>query len=165
DGGSFYLNVTVTDSSGRPVFPHGRMTGRTAAVTLHWGPDGRKLAELSEVGVPDGLNVWDRAPVPHDQRFVLVPSLRRLVVLPAENDRLLVYKFDPDEVLARSGADYLLVDCPPPPEPAVRGRAFTHFVNVRSKKGGAAVKLDAGPPGLTVSPKGRIDWAVPADFA
>jgi len=36
---------------------------------------------------------------------------------------------------------------------------------VKSRKGGVKVKLESGPPGMTVSGQGRVSWKVPADFA
>jgi hypothetical protein len=33
---------------------------------------------------------------------------------------------------------------------------------VRSKRGGVRFKLDSGPDGMTLSPKGQLTWAVPA---
>jgi hypothetical protein len=38
-----------------------------------------------------------------------------------------------------------------------------HQVEARSSKGGVRFELTSGPPGLTVSPAGELNWRVPLD--
>ena len=35
---------------------------------------------------------------------------------------------------------------------------------MKSKKGGLRFQLDSGPPGMTVSPEGRVTWNVPRGY-
>lgn len=152
EGGSVYVNLTL----GRHDPPEPR------SLCVRWA-DGQKVADM--VGVPlDKLDVWDRELIGNDLRFSLIPSAKVLVVLAPTNDKLQLYPFDLDAALEKSGKDYLLVE-PLPPTPAVRGETFAQALAVRSKKGGVKVKLESGPAGMTVTPEGRFEWAVPGDFA
>jgi predicted Zn finger-like uncharacterized protein len=157
EGEMFYLCVNV------PGFPHGddKQSGK---LYLHVAGEDRPLAALPQVEVPAGLNTWGREPFGADKRFFLIPSAKLLVVLPATQDRLLVYRVDIDELLAKADSDYLVV-LSRPPATAKPGDAFSYQMNVKSKKGGVKCKLESGPKGMEVSVTGLIKWAVPADFA
>jgi hypothetical protein len=52
-----------------------------------------------------------------------------------------------------------------PPAEAAAGSAFRYAPVVRSKKGGARVKLESGPDGMRLGADGAVAWAVPADAA
>src|SRR5262249_2260870 len=41
---------------------------------------------------------------------------------------------------------------------------YSYPVEVKSKKGSAKFRLDAGPPGMQVTNDGRVQWDVPLDF-
>ena len=99
----------------------------------------------------------------HDQRVHLFPEAGRLVTIPASNDQLMLYPFNQDDLLAKSGTDYLLVASDPPTE-AAKGSGFTYTPAIKSKKGGATVKIESGPAGMTAA-GGKVVWNVPADFA
>jgi hypothetical protein len=159
EGASLYLNITFGQAAGSGPRPGAK--GGTLAV--HWAADGRKLADLPDVNVGE-ISAVDRELIGNDQRFMLVPSAKLLVVLPPANDKLLLYPFDLDAVLDKSGKDYLLVEAPPVAA-AVRGGAFAQTMLIKSKKGGVKAKVETGPDGLTVSPDGKIAWNVPKDFA
>lgn len=156
EGADLYLNVTLPAP--------GAVRDTKAKVGVHWAADGRALADLPDVSVPANVNHFDRETIGADQRLMLIPSAGVLVALGPTDDRLLLYRFDLDALLDKTGKDYLLVSSPPP-APAVRGRSLAHQLTFKSKKGGVKVKLDGGPDGMTVSPDGKLAWAVPADFA
>ena len=78
------------------------------------------------------------------------------------NDRLVLYRFDPEAALEKSGINYFLVTSRPPAH-AARGAEFRYQVTVLSKKGGVKYKLESAPKGMTVSEGGLVRWAVPAD--
>jgi hypothetical protein len=152
-GASLYLHAT---------FEPGFGAKRSAKLAVHWGSSGEKLADLN---IPLGeFNQWDREAIGNDQRYMLLPANKSLVVFPETNDKLVVYPFDLDAILAKSGKDFLLVDSPPGVA-AVRGQQFIHNLTIKSKKGGVKVKLESGPPGLIVSNDGKVSWAVPKNFA
>jgi hypothetical protein len=158
EGETFYLCIDV------PGFPHGDRSGKTGNLFLHVAGEDRPLAALSQVEVPAGLNTWGREPFGTDKRFFLIPSAKLLVVLPATQDRLVVYRVDIDELLSKADHDYLVV-LSRPPATARRGEAYSYQMNVKSKKGGVKYKLDSGPKGMEVSATGLLKWPVPADFA
>jgi predicted Zn finger-like uncharacterized protein len=157
EGEGFYLCINV------PGFPHGG-DATAGRLYLHLTGDDRPVAELTAVEVPRGLNTWGREKFGVDKRFYLIPSAKLLVVLPETQDRLLLYRVDVDELLAKSDIDYLVV-LSRPPASAVQGQTLNYVPSVKSRKGGVKVKLESGPPGMTVSGQGRVSWKVPADFA
>jgi hypothetical protein len=159
DGSNLYLVASLSSSHGTNL--PGNKT--PIQLTARWGTDGEKLADLPEVPI-ETMNGWDREAIGNDQRFMLIPSAKLLVVLSSKYDKLLLFPFDLDAVLAKSGKDYLLAESPRVAR-AVRGETFSQSLTIRSKKGGVKVKLESGPDGLTVTPDGKVTWAVPKDFA
>jgi hypothetical protein len=100
----------------------------------------------------------------HDQRVFFIPDARLVVTIPASNDRLILYRFDLEAAMEKSGIDYLVVTSRPP-DFAVRGAPFAYQLAVKSKKGGVTYRVDSGPEGMKVGADGRLTWAVPAGFA
>jgi hypothetical protein len=100
----------------------------------------------------------------HDHRVFFIPDAKLVVTIPTSSDRLILYRFDIEEAMEKSGIDYLVVTSRPPAT-AVRGAAFVYPLAVKAKKGGVKYALDSGPEGMKVTPDGRLTWAVPADFA
>src|SRR5207247_11430513 len=96
-------------------------------------------------------------------RFYVLPEAKLIVVIPASNDRLLLYPFDIEEALEKSGRDYLVTTSQPPPV-AKKGTVYSYAIRVRSKKGGIKYKLEASPTGMVLSPNGTITWEVPTGF-
>ena len=101
---------------------------------------------------------------PFDRHIFLIPDAELLVVLPASNDKLILRRFNLDDLLAKSGVDYLFVASRPVTQ-AVKGSMYNYAPVVKSKKGGVRLKLDSGPPGMELGSDGRLTWKVPADFA
>ena len=64
--------------------------------------------------------------------------------------------------LAKSGIDYFLVTSRPP-QVAKRGSDFSYAIKVKVKEEKVTYRLDSGPAGMTVSPAGAVEWAVPAE--
>lgn len=93
----------------------------------------------------------------------LVPGAKLLVTVPASADRLVLHRFDLDALLEKSGTDYLLATGQPAAVAA--GSKFSFAPVVRSKKGGAKLRLTAGPAGMVVGPTGAVEWDVPAKAA
>jgi hypothetical protein len=96
-----------------------------------------------------------------DHHVFLIPDAKLLAVLPISKDRLVLYRFDLDALLLRSEIDYLFVGNDLPAH-VVAGTTFTHELDVKSKKGGVKFKVESGPDGLSVSPDGKLTWAVPS---
>jgi hypothetical protein len=159
--GPYYLSLGPLSYPGR-----NRGNDKTSGAALRMIGDSRllttvKLPELEgafDLGrrVPDGIAPY--------QRVMLIPAAKLLVVVPASNDRLVLHRFDLDEIMDKSGIDYLYVTSDPPAGVA-RGGRLDYPVKVRSKKGGVKYKLESGPKDLTVSPDGRVTWSVPSSIA
>ncbi|HUR54965.1 MAG TPA: trypsin-like peptidase domain-containing protein [Gemmataceae bacterium] len=96
------------------------------------------------------------------RKVFFVPDAKVIVLLPTSNDRVVLYKVDPDAALEKSGQDYLLVTSSAPRE-VTAGATFTYPVRVKSKQGGVTFQLDSAPKGMTVDAAGVVTWAVPAD--
>lgn len=135
-------------------------------VTFHLARDDRPLARLDNVegihheGVSYGSS-QDR--INHDKRVHWIPDAKLLVTIPDTNNRLCLYQIDLDAAMAKSDIDYLYVTSNPPPV-AVKGSTYTYPMVVKSKKGGAKVKLESGPAGMKIGADLKLTWAVPADF-
>jgi hypothetical protein len=154
EGEVFYLRIDV------PGFPHGNDNGPRGKLYIHLTGDDRPLAEIPGVELPRGMNTWGREQFSVDRRFYLIPSAKLLVVLPESQERLLLYRVDIDELLSKSEHDFLVV-LSRPPDSVVPGQTLTYTPVVKSRKGAAKCKLEAGPPGMTVSPAGQVSWQVP----
>ena len=92
---------------------------------------------LDSVG-GDTYGIWRRA--------FFVPDAKVVAVLPASNDRVVLFKIDADAALEKSGENYLLIASKPPRE-AKAGKPLAYAIKVKSKSGGVTYKLDSGPKG------------------
>jgi hypothetical protein len=97
-----------------------------------------------------------------DKRVHFMPNANVLITIPYSNDGLVIRKFDVGQELDRSGIDYLFVTSAPVTE-AVKGETYRYAITAKSKRGSVRFKLESGPEGMTVSDKGEVTWAVPAD--
>ncbi|AMV22811.1 hypothetical protein VT84_00265 [Gemmata sp. SH-PL17] len=168
--------------SGQPIPPaHGRLfltvsgpdrfNNKTdTKVTLRMLGEARPLVELGALaGLDLPLDPWGamapggRATLPVSDRAFLVPDAHALVLLNGAGDKVIVHKIEVEALLEKAGIDYLFVVSRPPA--AVTGAAFSYKPEVKSKKGGVKIKLDAGPEGMKVSADGTVTWNVPANFA
>jgi hypothetical protein len=98
-----------------------------------------------------------------DKRLHLIPDARLLVMIPLNEDRLLLYRVDADMALERTGVNYLMVTAPPPLL-AKKGHVYKHQLMARSNKSGLRYRLENGPTGMDVSPSGFIRWPVPPEL-
>jgi hypothetical protein len=106
----------------------------------------------------------NRDSLPYSKRVFLIPSANLIVSVPQTNDRLVLHRVDMMQLLDKSPINYLLVASAPPAQVGV-GKELQYKIEARSKKGGVTFSLEAGPKGMTVSPQGNLQWAVPADAA
>ncbi len=135
------------------------------SLAVHLSGDSRPLFTLPNFGALDGLVDWISGQTsPFERHIFLIPDAHLLVLMPKSNDKLVLYRFDPDQLLEQSGVDYLFVQSRPPAR-AVKGATYSYPIAVRSKKGGVKLRLDAGPSGMKVTPEGKLTWGVPANFA
>lgn len=126
---------------------------------------------LVDIGVPDGLDLKadpfggrgaGLGTLSLAERVFVSPDAKAMAVLNGTFDKVVLHAFDIDQLLDRSGIDYLLVTGRPPA--AVRGTTFTYTPAVKSKKGGVKVTVDAGPDRMKAA-GGTVTWAIPENFA
>jgi hypothetical protein len=98
-----------------------------------------------------------------DQRVHLIPEAKLAVLLPAEDDRLVLQRYDVYAALEKSEAHYLFMTSQPPLS-VRKGQTYTYPLAVRASKGGVKFFLKSGPQGMSVSEQGLVTWAVPAEF-
>ena len=135
------------------------------SLAVHLSGDSRPLFTLPKYSALDGSVDWISGQVgPFERHIFLIPDAHLLVLMPKSNDKLVLHRFDPDQLLEQSGVDYLFVQSQPPAQ-AVKGATYSYPIAVRSKKGGVKLRLDAGPSGMKVTPEGKLTWDVPANFA
>ncbi len=153
--GGFYLTVRMLEN---PEGPNDKREGVDVWLTGL----GRRIARLPQVTLWEGLNGWGRETIGLDQRLYLIPDAKLILTLPPSNDRIVLYRFDPEAALASLDVDYLFV-ASRPPATARRGLEFVYQLVVRSKKGAVKYRVLSAPDGLTVSPTGEMRWRVPPE--
>jgi hypothetical protein len=134
-------------------------------VAIHLLGESRPFAALPDVKeIEEVLDPWGRSVLTLDKRLHFVPDARLIVMLPKGEDRLILYYFDPEDALAKSDLDYLVVTSRPPAV-AQKGEAFAYAIKAKSRKGGIRCQLVSGPEGMAVSPAGQVTWTVPVGTA
>jgi hypothetical protein len=135
------------------------------SVSIYFGTDRKPLFTLPRLAAQDGLVDWHLGSVPDWKKHVfLIPGAKLMVVIPASRNKLVLVRLDLEAELNKSGVDYLFVQSRPVRE-ATKGKTYEYGLSVRSKKGGVQATLEAGPKGMQLTPKGKLVWQVPADFA
>ncbi len=114
--------------------------------------------------VPHNLsfNGWDREEMGMWKRVYFVPQANLIATLPATNDRIVLRKLDVDAALDESGVDYLIVTSQPPRR-ITAGSRFEYQITAKAKKQPLAFGIATGPEGMTITPKGKIEWDVPPE--
>ncbi|AWM38508.1 hypothetical protein C1280_16985 [Gemmata obscuriglobus] len=157
--GGFYL--TIPGGGGAQVNTGmGDVAGPT---TVYATGDARALVKLSDVELPAGNEAWAGTDFLADKKVLFTTTGQLIAVLAPSGDKLVLHKFDLEATLDKAGVDYLFVTSRAPG--AVPGRVFRYAPEVRSKKGGVKVKVDAGPGGMAVDASGVVTWPVPSDFS
>jgi hypothetical protein len=162
--GRAYLTFDIDDDRGV-----GRSTPDKTSVYLRVLGEERPITQVDRlatlVHLPEQswtIGSLARGNVSLSDCVTLVPDAKALVILDKTYSKVIVEKFDLDELLAKAKFDYLLVTSQPPD--AVRGRPFTYKPAVMTKQGAVKLTLDGGPPGMKLA-NGTLTWNVPADFA
>jgi hypothetical protein len=157
-------NLWVSIAGGDGV--HNR-EATSVTVSVHMGDDTRPLATLRDLA---GLDFerdrihrfGEKGSLPVQKRFFLIPQAKLIAILDRTGEKLHLHRFDLDEVLEKSGVDYLIVTSQPLTV-AVKGQEYTYPLVVKSKKGGLKYKVESGPKGMQISSDGKLAWKVPAD--
>jgi S1-C subfamily serine protease len=155
--GGLDLTFNETRTPNNPVY---------LKLTLHADGDAEPLVSLpKKIDTTKGLVDWTWGTTqPWDRHVFLAPEFGVMGVIPAEKNRIELYRFDLDRSLKESKRDYLFVLSQPPPE-ATKGSTYRYPVIVKSKKGDVKLKLDAAPRGMKLEGESTIAWDVPADYA
>ena len=158
--GKLYIAIAPDDVTTLP--------GRRAApkVSLRMVSVNKPLLDLTGLAgfdVPASHNQTMAKGLQLQNRVFLVPGAKAIAILHGTADKITIHKLDVEAVLDKAGVDYLFVTSRSPA--AVCGQAYRYQPEVKSRKGGVKVKLDAGPDGMKVDADGIVTWAVPADFA
>jgi hypothetical protein len=157
--GPFFMRLHVFSLPGRP-----RDGAPERGVTVYLLGSHKPLAQLADVGVVGYDEFRALAGLGYPGSVHLLPWADLLVVVPASRDKLLLHPVDLNAALARSGVPYLFVTSAPPAR-FRPGEKLEYQVEARSQAGGVTYHLEAGPPGMAVTPAGRLEWTPPADFA
>ena len=148
--GSYYLTVTFADN---------RRDDRQQRdnISLHIVGDDRALASITDVDVGRGNGDFTL-----DKRIHLIPQANMLITIAATNDKLILHRFAVEEALQKSGIDLLITS-----QPLLEAKpdaGYVYQLNVLSRKGDVKYRLESGPEGMAISPKGQLTWHVPASY-
>ena len=148
-----FLEVTLPDrGSNEQKFPR---------AALHFAGDHKVLGSVGDLEELAGLETYGTHP-DLDQRVVLVPGAKVIVTLKSGNRELVFRRVDVDDMLEKSGVDFLYVRTPPT-RSVRKGERFEHKLDVASKAGGVTMTLEHGPDGMTLSKVGVLSWKVPTE--
>jgi hypothetical protein len=158
--GPYYLSFGRTTTVPRfPTDPDRAPPGSKLAPALCKLGDARPLLTLPEIEVP-AEEAWIKHDFTPDKRIHLLPAAKLLVTIPGTNDRLVVRRFDIEGALDKAGIDYLVIVSRPPARVRAGG-TFSYQVAAQSKEGDLKYKLELGPPGMAISPTGKLTWSLP----
>jgi len=131
-----------------------------ARVAVHLAGDNRPLGQTPALELSLNQEPWAQSALTLDKRLVFVRRPRHRDAA-GTNNRLVLHRFDVEEVLDKSGVDYLLVTSRPPAR-VKPGDTLVYRMTIKSKKGGVQCRLESGPEGMRVSPDGKLTWKAPA---
>ncbi|HEY1188298.1 MAG TPA: hypothetical protein VGE74_11610, partial [Gemmata sp.] len=157
--GRFYL--TIPGGGGAQV--NTGMGDADKPTVVYSTGEARALVSLPDVALPAGNEAWVETDFLADKKVLFTTTGQLIAVLAPSGDKLILHRFDLEAALDKAGVDYLFVVSRPPG--AVPGRAFKYAPEVKSKKGGVKIKLDAGPDGMKVAADGTVTWDVPEGWA
>jgi hypothetical protein len=95
-------------------------------------------------------------------RLRLVPSAGVLILLPPDDQHIVVRRLDLEAAAVAGGACHVVSL---PPLAAVRGQEYRYDLEVWSGDGRPRFALETAPEGMAVSRQGRLTWEVPAERA
>jgi len=151
--GDFYVGWSTLE---KPI-------GGFNPLMLYAGEDYVPLAKLTRVPTPELPKDPMFDPL-RNSRLTFAPLADAIVAIPPTDDRLLVYRLNIDEVLKTSTRDYLFA-ASLPPATVVPGTVFEYQLDVKSRRGNVAFRLETKPDGMEISPTGLIRWPAPPSLA
>jgi WD40 repeat protein len=157
DLGSFFAvypkgSSPLERAPGIPGLPPG--VGRDG-VALCSADNNQLLSILPGTDLPAPLKPGVPNDFTYDKRIHLIPAARLIVTFP-DNERLILHRLRPEALELRgpwvSSKPSATAEC---------GTTYRYQIEARSQDGGIEYRLEAGPPGLTLSRSGLIEWPVP----
>jgi len=151
--GDFFVGWSMYD---KPI-------GGFSPLMLYAGDDYVPLAKLSRIPAPELPReaMFDSL---RNSRLTFAPLADAVVEIPTTDDRLLIYRLNIDETLAASTRDYLFA-ASLPTATVVPGTVFEYQLDVKSRRGNVAFRLETKPDGMEISPTGLIRWPAPPSLA
>jgi hypothetical protein len=140
-----------------------RTTAGVTKVDLHLPGQPRPVATLPDLPEFADLAMedrWQPAALGLYKRLHFFPWADLLVTVDVTRDRLLLRDVPLARILATAGIDYLRA-ASLPPATARRGETFVYEPRILTNHPPATVTLVSGPPGMTMTAAGRVEWAVP----
>jgi hypothetical protein len=122
----------------------------------------KDLDEMELIPNPGDYNFSGDRRFPIEKRAFLIPDAELLVTVNAARTGLFLRKVNVQAEMAKAGADYYLYVEGEPPQVVTRGGSMRYPIIVKSSAGGVTFKLEAGPPGMSVSTDGVLTWRAPA---
>jgi predicted Zn finger-like uncharacterized protein len=122
--------------------------------------DERPVATLPDVQFAATTVPRNSDSVRRDQRYIFVPEAKVLITIPQTDHKLVIHRLDVDDLLQKSGVDYLFVTSRPKLT-ATRGEEYAYKLAVKSKHGGLSYKLLESPDGMRINEVGQLKWTVP----
>jgi hypothetical protein len=145
--------------AGAKALPH---PGKGMSFYVYSSTDKKLLVSaltLEEMAVEQ----WVRSGLTLEKRLHFIPAANLLITIPQAKDQLVIRRFNLLEAMDNSGVDYLFVNSMPG-RTARRGQLYSYQLDVKSKRGGVQYVLESGPPGMTLSKTGKLEWPVQADY-
>jgi S1-C subfamily serine protease len=132
---------------------------KRTTVTIHLKSLANPLVTLPNVAIRQGCysDQFARETISLDKRIVYNPALNVLATLPESNDEVVLRRVDLEEELKASGKDYLAVVSSPPRFYSM-GQPLSYAIKALSSRAGLYYRLKSGPPEMTVSKEGVVQW-------
>lgn len=133
---------------------------RNGAMAVH--QFGREVQLLALGGIPgwQARRRGERMPAAFPERFCLDLERGRLLLVPPDDQAVLVAALPLAERLRQARVPHLLVRNPAP-QPAVLGERWAHRLEAVTDQAGVSYRIERGPTGMTIDDKGQMSWLVP----
>ena len=160
--------LKFNDRTARSLFP---AAAGPFFLSLEYGParapklllhTDQSLAPLGELPVPPTFEAWirrdaTRAAVSAHRSIAFLPEPGLVVLAPVNGTEAQLISVDLPNMLAKAGRELTFTSVPPATVP--RGRKYEYIATAITRTGvRPRFELDRGPPGMTVSPAGRLVW-------
>ncbi len=120
--------------------------------------------ELLPPRINSGHDIRNALLLGSEWRVQFQPDLKRIITLPAGNDRLVSHAWDfPGDLKSRQ-EKYLFLESVPPLA-AIRGETLEYRLQVQTNGKKVRIALEDGPAGAKLTKKNQLRWKVPTDHA